>query len=868
MKLHLRLIRFIGLIVPRRLRADWRQEWEAELYWREAMLAEWQNLNLKTKLDLLRRSLGAFWDALLLQPRRLEDEMFQDLRFGVRMLLKKPAFTLIAIITLGLGIGANTAIFSVINAVLLRPLPYENPHQLVRLWADKSGARTEQNHFSPAEITDFRNQLTTFEDIGLFDVGASNNLTGGAQPERVNSAEASPSLFSVLKVKPILGRTFLPDETEIAQSKVALISEGLWKRYFGADPDLAGRSVQLDGESFTVVGVLPGTFKFPENVDLWIPFSFTAADWQSDRMHYYVEVVGRLKSGVTEAQAKAELETIVERLAPAFPAFKKNWGITLVPLHEQVVGKISPTLWILFGAVGFVLAVACVNVANLLLARAVTRQKEMTIRVALGAGRVRLIRQLLTESLLLSVIGGVVGVGLAVIAVKLFSVSLLTSLPRAEGIAVDRWALLFTFLISLVTGGLFGLTPAWQASRPNLNEMLKEGGRQVSGSHSRLRNLLVIAEIALSLVLLLGAGLLMKSFVRVQSVNSGFDPTNLLTLQITMPRIKYPNIDRQNAFANETRQRIETLPGVKSVAATINLPLLNTWGMGYNIAGRENVANQVADNAIVTPNYFQTMGTPILQGRDFSELDTTTAPSVVIINEALARKHFPNENPVGQFLTAGRKREIIGVVADVKSRGLERDVNPQIYLPYAQKPTIAPFITFTIRTQGEPLALRQAIEKEIGGLDKDLPVANVRTMEEVIAETLGQRQLTLLLLGGFAVIAIALAAVGIYGVVSYTVAQRTHEIGIRRALGAQARDVLKMMMGQAMKIALVGVALGLMSAFWLMNVLKSLLFEVSTTDPFIFVAVAGFLVLVVLIACYLPARRATKVDPLTALRYE
>ncbi len=794
--------------------------------------------------------------------------MIQDIRFGLRMLLKKPAFTLIAILTLGLGIGATTAIFSIVNAVLLRPLPYDAPGQLVRLWADKSGQRTEQNHFSPAEITDFREQLTTFDDIGLFDVGLSSNFTGGAQPERVNSAEASPSLFTVLRAKPILGRTFLPQETDIAQSKVVLISEGLWKRHFGAETDIVGRAVQLDNESFTVVGVLPDNFKFPEQVDVWVPFSFTAADWQRDRSHYYVEVVGRLKAEVTEAQAKAELETIVQRLKPGFSADKQNWGITLIPLHEQVVGKISPTLWILFGAVGCILLIACVNVANLLLTRAAARQKEMTIRVALGAGRVRLIRQLLTESLLLSVMGAGLGLGLAIWAVKVFSVSFLTRLPRAETITVDSRVLFFTLAVALVTGTLFGLTPALQASQPNLNETLKEGGRQSSGSRSRLRNWLVVAEIALSLVLLLGAGLLIKSFLRLQNVSLGFDPHQVLTLQLTMPRIKYPNTERQNAFVQQTLQRLQTLPGVKSVAATINLPLLNTWGMGYGVEGHENSPNQIADNANVTPNYFQTMGTPVLQGRDFSEHDTAAAPPVIIINEALARKHFPNENPLGQYLNMGRKREIVGVVADVKSRGLEGEVNPQVYFPYAQKPTIAAFVTFTIRAQNDPLALRPAIEKEIGELDKDLPVANVRTMEQVIGETLAQRQLTMGLLGGFALLALMLAAVGVYGVVSYTVAQRTHEIGIRLALGAQAPEVLKMVIWQAMKVASLGVALGLLNAFWLMKVLKTLLFEVSTTDPLTYITVAALSLLVALVACYIPARRATKVDPLVALRYE
>jgi len=857
------------VIVPRRLRADWRLEWEAELRSREMLLAEWDRLDWRNKLDLLRRSLGAFRDALLLQPKRLEDEMFQDLRFGARMLLKQPGFTLIATVTLALGIGANTTIFSVVNAVLLRPLPYEQPGQLVRLFADDSGRRTDQNGFSPAGITDFRDQLTVFEETGMFDIGGSSNLTGGTQPERVNTAEASPGLFTALRAKPILGRTFLPNETEVAQSKVAVISEGLWNRRFGADPNFAGRSIQLDGESFTVVGVLPESFKFPEDVDLWVPFSFTAADWKNDRSHYYVEMVGRLKPGVSFDQAKADLEMIVQRLRPSFPASRKNWGVTLIPMHEQVVGKIRPTLLVLLGAVGFVLLIACVNVANLLLTRAAARQKEMAIRVALGAGRMRIVRQLLTESLLLAAIGGGAGTLLAVGAIKLFSVSTITGLPRADEVSVDGWVLLFTLIISLLTGVIFGLTPALQVANPNLNETLKEGGRHSSGAaRSRLRNLLVVSEIALSLVLLVGAGLLIKSFLRLQSVNAGFDPHNLLTMQFTLPGTQYSGTERQSAFVQQTLQRIETLPGVKSVAATINLPLIGTWGMGYGIEGRANTPIQPADNANVTPNYFRTMGIPLLKGRDFSDRDTGAAPPVIIISDAMARKHFTNENPLGQIVYAGGRREIVGVVADVRPRGLELDVKPQIYLPYAQKPTIAPFVTLTIRTEQEPLSLAAAVKKEIGNLDKDLPVANVRTMEQIISTSLEQRRLTMSLLGVFAAIAVALAAVGIYGVMSYSVAQRAHEIGIRMALGACAGDVLRLVARQGLALALAGVAIGLGGASVATRTMENLLFKVSATDPLTFVSVPLLLAAVAMLAALVPARRATKVDPLVALRSE
>src|SRR5262245_1662491 len=819
-----------------------------------------------------RRSFGSV--ALVKEDSRtvwglgLVEIFWQDLRYGLRMLVKAPGFTLIAVLTLALGIGANTAIFSVVNAVLLRPLPYENPGQLVRLWADNSGQRTEQKPFAPADITDFRDQLTAFEAIGLFDIGLSANLTGGEQPERVNGSEATPGLFTALRVKPILGRTFSPDETEVAQSKVALISEGLWRRRFGADPDFAGRTVQLDGENYTVVGVLPTSFKFPEKVDLWLPFSFTAADWKNDRQHYYVESVGRLRPGVTMAQARAELETIINRLSPNFPAWRKKWGVTLVPMHEQVVGKVSSTLWILFGAVSFVLLIACVNVANLLLARAATRQQEIAIRAALGAGRPRIVRQLLTESLLLAVIGGAAGALIAVGAIKLFSVALLAGLPRAEEVTVDGRVLLFTMAVSIVTGAVFGLTPALQGSNPNLNETLKEGGRHSSGSRAGLRNLLVVSEIALSLVLLIGAGLLVKSFLRLQGVNAGFDPHNVLTMQVTLPKKQYTDTARQNAFVRQTLERLETLPGVKSVAATINLPIENTWGMGYRVPDHDNTPNQIADNVYITPGYFRTMGISVLKGRDFSDHDTVATSPVVIISESLTRKHFHDENPLGQRLNTGVNREIIGVVADIKSRGLEVESAPTIYLPYAQKQTIATFFTYTIRAETEPLGLAGAVENEIRNTDKNLPVANVRTMEQIVSTSLAQRRLTMVLLGVFALTAVTLAAVGIYGVMSYSMAQRRRELGIRMALGAKGRDVLAMIMRQGMKQALLGVALGLFGAFWLTDLIKGLLFGVRPTDPMTFAAVASLLVAVAMLACYLPARRATKVDPLVALRRE
>ncbi|HEV8431390.1 MAG TPA: ABC transporter permease [Pyrinomonadaceae bacterium] len=797
------------------------------------------------------------------------EAIFADIRYGLRWLLKRPSFTAIALLTLAVGIGVNTAIFSVVNAVMLRPLPYDNPGQLVRLWSDRLGQRTEQNEFSPAEITEFRDQLTTFEDVGLFDFGLSANLTGGTQPERVNASEASPGLFDLLRVKPVIGRTFLPDEVEVQQNRVALFSEGLWKRRFGADPNFAGKTVQLDGETFTVVGVLPESFKFPEKVDVWLPFSFTAADWQNDRQHYYVHAVGRLKPGVTLDQAKADLETIMQRLSPSFSAERKKWGVTLIPMHEQEVGKVGTTLWILLGAVGLVLLIACVNVANLMLTRTADRRKELAIRVALGAGRSRVIRQLLFESLLLALIGGGAGIFLAVWLTRLFSTTLVETLPRGEEVGVDGRVLLFTLAVSILTAFVFGLAPALAGSNPNLNETLKEGGRRsASGSRRSVRDFLVVSEIALSLVLLVGAGLLVKSFLRLQSVNVGFDARNVLTMEVTLPRLKYPQTSDQNAFVQQAIQRIEALPGVKSVAATVNLPLVGTWGMGYSVPGHANQPFQIADNANVTPNYFGTMGIALRQGRDFSDHDTTKGAPVIIINEAFVRKHFANENPIGQIINAGQKRVVVGVVGDTRPRGLDLETKPQLYLPYAQKPTIAPFLTFTIRTETEPLSVAAVAQREIQTLDRDLPVANVRSMDQIVSTSLEQRRLTMGLFSGFAAIALLLAAIGVYGVVSYSVTQRTHELGIRVALGARWSDLLRLILKQGVTLASIGVVIGVGAGLALTRLIKSLLFQVGTNDFTTFALVAGGLVVVVMLACYVPARRATRVDPLETLRAE
>jgi putative ABC transport system permease protein len=860
------------------MRQGWKQEWQAELEYREIRLQKWQKMDVHARYDLVKRSLGAFWDAVWLLPYRWEDEMIQDLRFGVRMLLKKLTFTLVAVITLALGIGANSAIFSVVNTVLLRPLPYKDPDRLVMVWENATHQGFPRNSAAAANYIDWRDQNRVFENMAAI-ARASFNLTGAGEPEKVDGRSVSASLFPLLGVEPQLGRVFLPEEDQAGANRVVIMSHGLWQRRFGSDMNIIGKSLSLNGESVTVVGVMPPHFQFPSREDeLWVPIAFSSRE-TANRGRHYLEVIARTKPGITLQQVRSDMETIASRLQQQYPQTNTRIGVVVISLHEQVVGDIKPALLLLLGAVGFVLLIACANVANLLFARAAVRQKEIAIRGALGASRLRLIRQFLTESILLSALGGAGGLLLSLWGVNLLKAFIPENISQARAITVDAKVLGFTILVSLMTGLIFGLAPALQASKFNLNETLKEGGRDsASGSRgNRIRSLLVIAEVAISLVLLIGAGLLINSFVRLRNIDPGFRTDNLLTMQIVLPDLKYSKQTQRSAFYTELLSRVEALPGVKSASVTNWLPLtMQGDTVGISIEGRPDPApDEVPDvvTRVISPHYFSTMGIQLLQGREIGEQDRADSAPVVVISEKMARSFWPGEDPIGKRIKLGSSDFpspwilIIGMVKDVRQFELNSDPKLQMYLPYEQEKFFQPR-HLVVSTTVEPRSLAATVRSTVWEVDKDQPISNVSTMEEILSESIAQQRFSMLLLGIFAALALILAGVGIYGVMSYSVEQRTREFGIRLALGAQRGDVLKLAVGQGLKLVLIGVVIGLAAAFVLTRVMSSLLFGVSATDPTTFITISLVLISVAVLASYIPARRATKVDPIVALRYE
>jgi putative ABC transport system permease protein len=871
-RLHLWLIRAIGVIVPRRLRADWRLEWEAELRYREEMLADWDKLNWKTKLDLLRRSVGAFWDALLLQPKRLEDEMFQDLRFGLRMLLKHKGITTIAILTLSLGVGANTAIFSIVNAVLLRPLPFAEPERL--LWFGGWAGNDKEQGVTPADFLDYREQCQSFTQIAAsVSDGIAMNLSGGGEPERLKGGMVTANYLDVFGLKPALGRTFIAEEGLEGNERVVVLSYALWQRRFGADPAILNQTITLDNRKVTVIGVMPPQFQYPSGVEIWQPFSFPAS-MQSpfrSREFHFLRPVARLKPGVTRAQAQAEVETIARRLQSLYPKTNANQSLFLTPLQERLVGNIRLTLLTLLGAVGCVSLIACANVANLLLARASARGREIALRSALGASRGRVVRQLLTESLALAALGGLGGMLLAKWGVKMLVALSADHLPRADEVRINATVLGFTLTVALLTGLLFGLAPALQSARLDLTEALKEGGRGAGSGTRRHRtlNLLVVGEVALAMVLLIGAGLFINSFVRLQQVSSGFDEKNLLTARIDIPN-PYAQPEKKQQFFEQLQQRVAALPGVEAVGMVTELPLANqSANFKFKIEGRPEPApgqDPDADIRNVNHDYFRAMRIPLLKGRRFTEADVSGNAKVVLISDELSRLYFAGEDPLGQRLLMGWKEsyEIIGVVGDVRHRGLESGLRQTIYFPSLR----IGYANLVIRTTNDPVSLAAAVRREVAAIDPNQPVANIKTMERWVSESVAQPRFRTLLLGLFSGAALLLAMVGIYGVMSYAVSQRVHEFGVRMALGARAGDVLRLVIGQGVKLALFGVAIGLAAAFMLTHLIKDLLFGVRATDPLTLGTIALLLTGVALVACYLPARRATKVDPMVALRHE
>ncbi len=815
--------------------------------------------------------------------------LWQDLRYGVRMLWKSPGFTMAVIVALALGIGANTAIFSVVNAVLLRALPYENAGRLLVIYSGGAQDTEVDAPLSYPDFVDYKNEAQTLEHVAAYSKSGTFISAGGDEPERVWGAEVSAELFPLLGVRPALGRFFTAEEDQPGKPSVVVLSHGLWQRRFGSDPRIIGREIKmgLTGRSYTVVGVTPPGFEFPisaEGADYYRPFTVITArndpSVLSNRGTRFMPVVASLKPDVALEQAAAELDTITNRLAAQYPEVNAGRRTRLVSMHEDLVGDIRPALLVLLGAVGFVLLIACANVANLSLVRASARSKEIAVRTALGASRWRVVRQLLAESLLLSLVSGALGLLLAMWGVDVLKALAPGDIPRLSEVGLDERVLLFTLAVSALTGVVFGLAPAWQASHFDLSVSLKEGGRgSTEGARrNRTRSLLVVSEVALSLLLLVGAGLLLKSFVRLLNADPGYTAARVLTMLIPLPNTNYASPEQQHAFFREAIERTRALPGVEAAAAVNVLPLGNReTRTTFNIGGRPPAAPETqvaARNPIITSDYFRVMNISLRRGRAFTDRDAADAPPVAVINEAFARRYFPNEEPLGQRLILEDEnnnplppREIVGVVGNVRLGGLDEEEIPEFYVPFFQSSDGQ--MNLVVRSStSDPAVLASAVRGVIKGIDKGLAVWETRTMDERVALWIAPRRFNALLLGCFAFVALILAAVGIYGVMAYSVTQRTHEIGLRMALGAQARDVLRLVVGQGMLLTSIGIVVGMAAAFLLTRVMSSLLFGVSATDPLVFVLIPLLLFAVSLVANLIPARRATKVDPMVALRYE
>ena len=806
------------------------------------------------------------------------DNLRQDIRYAFRRLIKSPAFTIVALLTLALGIGANTAIFSVVNAVLLKPLPYPDAHEIVGIYHLSEGRRATM---SGPNFTDVKKLATTLQDAAAY-TRARTILTGRGEPVRLDAAQVSASLFDLLGVAPAIGRTFRAEENQPGRNHVAILGHGLWVQRFGADRNVVGKTLLLDGVSHEIVGVMPDGFSFPAARAIWTPLEYTEDFTTTQRGAWYLQGVGRTRKGVSPEQAQAEIETIGRQLAKQHPDSNEGVDITALSLHEAMVGDIRTAFWVLLGAVGSVLLIACVNVANLLLARAAARESEIAVRTALGAGRWRLVRQLLTESVILAIVGGGLGLLLAVWGVEGLLALEPQGIPRLDEVRVDPNVVFFTMGLSLVTGLLFGLVPAFQSTRTGLSSTLKEGGRGALTSRggSRMRTTLVVAEVALAVTLLAGAGLLIRSFSRLASVDPGFQVQPALTFELSLPESRYETEEHQIAFFDQLLPKLQAIPGVQAAGAVISLPLSgSSIVLTFEIGGRPPVppSQQPAMQVrVATPEYFQTIGIPLKRGRLFSDTDRWGSPQVVLITEAAARQYFPNEDPIGKRITLGWGRgenkpraggEVVGIIGDVKDAGLDEPDPPQIYLPYRQWPTGS--MSFLLKTAVPPESVADAVRRMVYSMDGNLPVGNVRTLEALVARSISQPRFYMTLLAVFAGVALALAAIGIFGVLSYAVAQRTREIGIRMALGAHQRTVIGLIVRDAMIMASVGVAIGTAAAFLLTEwLVAKLLFNTSPHDPATFTVVALALAAVSLAAAYVPARRATRVDPIVALRAE
>ena len=804
------------------------------------------------------------------------DHLKQDVLYAVRRLLRAPGFTLVAVVTLALGIGANSAIFTVVNGVLLKPLPFPESNRLVGLFHVSEGHRAVM---SGPNFTDVTHAATSFENAAAITTGRVI-LTGQGEPARLPEADVSASLFNVLRVKPEIGRTFNAEENTPGKTNVVILSHALWEQRFGSDPGVIGRTITLDGASKEVVGVMPRGFDYPQGRQLWLPIEYDEAFVTKQRGAWFLQTVARLKPGVTPGQAAAEVETIGRNLARQYPDANAEIGMTAYPLLESMVGDIRRAVLVLLGAVAFVLLIACTNVANLLLARAAARETEMAVRTALGAGRGRLVRQLLTESVLLAICGAALGLLLAIWGVELLVSLKPQGIPRLDNVRIDAAVILFTIAVAVVTGILFGLMPAFAATR-GLSSTLKESGRGAvtTRGSTRVRGVLVVVELALAVMLLAGAGLLMRSFMKLEAVDPGFRPEQALTFELTLPDAKYAEDPARIAFFDQLMPRLASLPGVRSASAVMGLPLSGLdFIISFEVEGRPPVppAQQPSMQVrVATPNYFSTIGVPLVRGRFFTDGDRVGTEKVVVITQAAARQFFPNEDPIGKSIKVGWGKgpgkpraggRVVGIVGDMKDAGLAEANPPQIYMPLGQWPVS--FMAVVVKTNVPPMSLTDAVRSEVGAVDPNLPVSNVNTLDAIVAKSISQQRFYMLLLAIFAGVALALAAIGIFGVLSYAVSQRTREIGIRMALGAQEGTVIGLIVRQAMLLVGTGVVAGTVLALVLSQTISTMLFNVTPTDPVTFALVAALLVSVALFASYLPARRATRVDPIVALRAE
>jgi putative ABC transport system permease protein len=817
------------------------------------------------------------------------DNWLQDVRFGLRIMRNNLGLTALAVLTLGIGIGATTTIFSVVNAVLIRPLLYKDADRLVMLWATQPELKLpiDKLPISGGDFTDWRKHARSFESISGLD-SVSYNLTGSGDPERLDASRVTDNFFQMMGVNPFLGRTFLPGDANPGAEPLVILSYGLWQNKFGANRDILGQTLKLNNKNYTVVGVMPPDFQFPSASDLpsyfefppraqiWTPLVLTEQR-TANRRNRDLAVIARLKPGVSLSQAQEEMNAISLGLEQQHPE-NKNWGVRLLPLQRQIVGNLRGVLLILIGAVGFVLLIACVNVANLLLARAVVRHKEISVRMALGANRLRVVRQLLIESLMLALLGSVVGIILAYAALPLLLTLSPTSVVRPEAIGVDLRVLGFTFLMTLATGIIFGMFPAVQSTKLNLNEMLKEEGRGSTGGlhRSRLRSLLVIAEVALALVLLIGAGLLIRSFSRLLDVHIGFNAQNVMTGEVILPPSGYAEKHQQLAFFQQVLERLRGLQGVEQAGIVSFLPLKGEAGFEkFTVEGQPlppQGQEPVLSIRVASASYFPAMGIPLLKGRLITDADTQNTPRVAVINAQMARTVWLNEDPLGKRVKVGSGEathgwegalfEVVGVVGDVKSL-LDAEAKPQIYFSYLQTPLSSMSIAVKAAT---PMAGVAAMRSAVGSLDKDQPIFNVKSMEQYLSESTAQRRFSVVVLSIFGAVAVTLAAVGLYGLMAYSVMQRKHEVAVRMALGAQRSDVLKLVLKQGLILVVIGLIIGLIAAFALTRLLENLLFEISTTDPITFVLIALLLMLVALCAIIFPALRATRINPLVALR--